>query len=120
MDNDASLEFLSRAAACYAEAGADVLFAPGVRKAEDIRAIVASVSPKPVNVLMSAPTGLRLAELGELGVRRVSVGSALARAAWAGLLKAVLPIAQEGSFAGLEDAVPFAELNSTFRDDSRG
>lgn len=66
----------------YSEAGADVLFAPGVHDRADIRAIVESVHPKPVNVLISADTGLRVSDLAELGVRRVSVGSALARAAW--------------------------------------
>jgi len=103
----------------YADAGADVLYAPGPRDRDDIRAIVTSVSPKPVNVLMSSNTGLRVADLAELGVRRVSVGSALARAAWAGLLRAARPIAEKGSFAGLEDLVSFAELNTLFRTASR-
>src|SRR5436190_11935741 len=78
----------------YADAGADVLFAPGVRKTEEIRELVAAVSPKPVNVLVSADTGLTVAGLAELGVRRVSVGSALARAAWAGLMRAAGPLAE--------------------------
>ena len=98
----------------YAAAGADVLFAPGVREREDIRAIVAAVRPRPVNVLMSADTGLRVADLAELGVRRISVGSALARVAWGGLMRAAGLLAREGSFAGLEGAVPFAELNRLF------
>ena len=102
----------------YAQAGADVLFAPGLREREDIRAVVASVSPKPVNVRMSSNTGLRVSDLAELGVRRVSVGSALARAAWAGFIHAASEIAQEGSFAGLEGAAPFAELNAVFQKDS--
>lgn len=98
----------------YAQAGADVLFAPGVRERNDIQEIVASVRPKPVNVLMSANTGLRVVDLAELGVRRVSVGSALARAAWAGFIRAATLIADEGSFAGLDSAASFAELNSLF------
>lgn len=98
----------------YAEAGADVLYAPGVREADDIRSIVESVAPRPVNVLMSADTGLRVADLAELGVRRVSVGSALARAAWGAFLRAAQGIAHEGSFAGLDGAAPFAELNAMF------
>lgn len=100
----------------YAEAGADVLYAPGVRESADIRAIVESVSPKPVNVLMSSNTGLRVQDLAELGVRRVSVGSALARAAWAGFIRAAKQIAEEGSFAGLEGATPLTELSSIFQD----
>lgn len=101
----------------YAEAGADVLYAPGPRTREDIAAIVAAVAPRPVNVLMSANTGLRLSDLAELGVRRVSVGSALARAAWTGFIAAATAMANDGSFVGFEGAVPFAELNEFFRED---
>jgi 2-methylisocitrate lyase-like PEP mutase family enzyme len=103
----------------YAEAGADVLYAPGPRSREEIRAIVGAVIPKPVNVLMSANTGLRVSDLAELGVRRVSVGSALARAAWTGFLQAARAIATEGSFAAFEGSVPFAELNRFFREATR-
>jgi 2-methylisocitrate lyase-like PEP mutase family enzyme len=98
----------------YAEAGADVLYAPGLRERENIRAIVAAAGPKPVNVLMSANTGLRVGDLAELGVRRISVGSALARAAWAGFIRAVRPLGEEGSFAGFDGLASFAELNSLF------
>jgi len=98
----------------YAAAGADVLFAPGVRERDDIRAIVAAVRPRPVNVLMSANTGMRVADLAELGVRRVSVGSALARAAWGAFIRAAGPLASEGSFSGLEGASTFAELSALF------
>ncbi len=98
----------------YAQAGADVLFAPGVREPDHIRQIVQAVHPKPVNVLMSTDTGLRVADLEQLGVRRVSVGSALARVAWGAFLTAARQIALDGSFAGLEDAASFAELNALF------
>ena len=98
----------------YSEAGADVLFAPGLRGCEDIRAVVDSVKPKPVNVLISADTGLRVKDLAELGVRRVSVGSALARTAWGAFLQAAQAIAEDGSFAGLDSAATFAELNTMF------
>jgi 2-methylisocitrate lyase-like PEP mutase family enzyme len=101
----------------YAEAGADVLYAPGPRRREDIAAIVAAVAPRPVNVLVSANTGLKVSDLAELGVRRVSVGSALARAAWTGFIAAATAMAREGSFAGFEGAVPFAELNDFFREE---
>lgn len=101
----------------YAAAGADVLFAPGIRTREDIRAIVDSVHPKPVNVLMGANTGLKVSDLAEMGVRRVSVGSSLARAAWTAFIRAAGTIAREGSFAGFESLVPYAELNGFFRED---
>ena len=100
----------------YADAGADILYAPGVRRPEEIRAIVTAVNPKPVNVLMSANTGLRVADLAELGVRRISVGSSLARAAWTGFIRAAKLIAEEGSFAGFDGIIPFAELNGFFRE----
>ena len=99
----------------YAEAGADVLYAPGVSKGEEIQQIVQSVSPKPVNVLMSSNTGLRVVDLAEMGVRRISVGSSLARAAWTGFIQAAKEIAEKGSFTGFEENVPFADLNDFFK-----
>lgn len=102
----------------YAEAGADVLYAPGPRTLEDIRTIVAELSPKPVNVLVSANLGFGVRELADLGVRRISVGSALARAAWGGFLRAATAIAAQGSFTGFEGAAPFDELNAFFRRDA--
>jgi 2-methylisocitrate lyase-like PEP mutase family enzyme len=101
----------------YAEAGADVLYAPGVRERSAIQAIVSAVSPKPVNVLMSANTGLKVSDLAEMGVRRISVGSSLARAAWGGFIRAAKTIAEDGSFAGFEGSAPFADLNGFFRED---
>jgi 2-methylisocitrate lyase-like PEP mutase family enzyme len=98
----------------YAEAGADVLYAPGPRARDDIRAIVSAVAPRPVNVLMSADTGLRTADLAELGVRRISVGSALARAAWTAFIRAARGIADEGSYVGFDGSVPGAKLNDLF------
>ncbi len=99
----------------YAEAGADVLYAPGVRERLQIQAIVSAVSPKPVNVLMSGASGLKVADLAEMGVRRISVGSALSRAAWGGFIRAAKEIAESGSFTGFEGAAPFAELNGFFK-----
>jgi len=99
----------------YAEAGADVLYAPGPDAREDIKAIVSALSPKPVNVLVSANAGLRVADLAEMGVRRVSVGSALARAAWTGFIRTARAIAKEGSFEGFDKSVSFAELNDFFK-----
>jgi 2-methylisocitrate lyase-like PEP mutase family enzyme len=98
----------------YAETGADVLFAPGVRERDDIRVLVESVHPKPLNVLMSANSGLSVEDLAELGVRRISVGSALARVAWGAFLRAAEELAQQGSFAGLDGAASFTQLNELF------
>ncbi len=99
----------------YAEAGADVLYAPGLLEAADIKAFVAELSPKPVNLLMSRNTGLTAANLADLGVRRISVGSSLARAAWTAFMRTAETIAKEGSFSGFDGMVPFAEINGFFR-----
>lgn len=109
------LEEAIRRLEAYSAAGADVLYAPGIRERADIQAIVAAVRPKPVNVLMGANTGLRVADLAELGVRRISVGSSMARAAWGGFIRSAKLIADEGSFAGFENIPPYAELNGFFR-----
>ncbi len=98
----------------YAEAGADVLYAPGPTKREDIRAIVGAVAPKPVNVLLASNAGLTVADLEELGVRRVSVGGALARVAWTGFIRAAKDLAGHGSASGFEGLVPHGELNGFF------
>ncbi len=99
----------------YSAAGADVLYAPGPTEVGQIEAIVKAVSPKPVNVLMSANTGLRVPDLAELGVRRISTGSSLSRAAWTEFIRAAKLIANEGSFAGFEGLVSGGELNEFFR-----
>ena len=102
--------------AAYAEAGADCLFAPGVQEPDEISAIVKAVSPKPVNVLMSAPnSALPVSRLADLGVRRVSLGSALARVAWGAFIRAARSIAATGSFDGLASAAPFTEINDVFK-----
>jgi 2-methylisocitrate lyase-like PEP mutase family enzyme len=101
----------------FAEAGADVLYAPGAATRTDIEAIVKAVHPKPINVLLTSSAGLKIPELADLGVRRISVGSALARAAWAGFLRAAREMAQENSMAGLDSSVSFAELDGFFRKD---
>ncbi|MDH8522669.1 isocitrate lyase/phosphoenolpyruvate mutase family protein, partial [Klebsiella pneumoniae] len=79
-------------------AGADCLYAPGIRTREQIAAVVKELAPKPINVLMGGP-GLTVAELTDLGVRRISTGGALARAAWGGFLRAAREIAEKGSFS---------------------
>ncbi len=100
----------------FAGAGADCLYAPGVRDPREIAALVTAVAPKPLNVLVSAPApDLTVARLADLGVRRISLGSALARAAWGAFLRAAQEMASSGSFAGLAGAAPFAELNGRFQ-----
>lgn len=99
----------------FADAGADCLYAPGVRDPDEIAALVRAVAPLPVNVLMSSPSPtLTVARLAELGVRRVSVGSALARVAWGAFIRAARSIATTGSFDAFADATPFAELDELF------
>jgi 2-methylisocitrate lyase-like PEP mutase family enzyme len=99
----------------YAEAGADCLYAPGIRTREQIEAVVRAVAPKPVNVLIGGPSAFTVADLSELGVRRVSVGGALARAAWGGFASAAKRIASEGRFDGFANAMSMAELDAAFR-----
>lgn len=98
----------------YANAGADCLYAPGLRSREDIARVVAALAPKPVNVLVSSADALSVPELAALGVRRVSVGGALARAAWGGFMRAARSLAQTGRLDGLTDAAAGAELNALF------
>jgi methylisocitrate lyase len=102
-----------RRLAAYAEAGADCLYAPGLRTKADIAAVVTAVSPKPVNVLVSSDFAT-VAELADLGVRRISVGGALARAAWTGFLQAATEIAEHGTFTNLARSVPGDQLNGRF------
>jgi methylisocitrate lyase len=97
----------------YAEAGADCLYAPGIRTEKEIAAVVMAVAPKPVNVLVGSDFAT-VAELAQAGVRRISVGGALARAAWTGFLEAAKEIAERGTFTRLARAVPFAEINQSF------
>lgn len=100
----------------FAEAGADVLFAPGLKTREEIEAVVKAVAPKPVNVVMGLSQGnFTLEELSSLGVRRVSLGSALIRAAYGGFIRAAEEIHQRGSFSFAQIATPYAELNQLFR-----
>jgi 2-methylisocitrate lyase-like PEP mutase family enzyme len=98
----------------YADAGADCLYAPGIRTREQIAAVVSAVAPKPVNVLMGAPSEFTVADLAALGVRRISVGGSLARAAWGGFMRAAAKLA-EGSFDGFADAASGGEINAMLR-----
>ena len=99
----------------YAEAGADCLYAPGVKTREQIEAVVRAVAPKPFNLLVGFPTDLTLRDIEALGVRRISVGGALARSAWGGFMRAAQAIAGEGRFDAFAQAASGAELNGIFR-----
>jgi 2-methylisocitrate lyase-like PEP mutase family enzyme len=103
----------------YAAAGADCLYAPGLRTPEDVAAIVKAVAPKPVNVL-AAVGGFSVRQLQDLGVRRISVGGALARLAYGALRRAAREMAEQGTFQTLGEGAPGAELNAFFREDARG
>ncbi|GAA4004079.1 isocitrate lyase/phosphoenolpyruvate mutase family protein [Comamonas faecalis] len=98
----------------YAEAGADCLYAPALHTAEQIRAVVQAVAPKPVNVLVGGASAFTQAELAALGVRRISVGGGMARAAWGALDRAARRLAEEGRFDGFEGAMPGRDLNQLF------
>lgn len=98
----------------YSAAGADCLYAPGIRTREQIAAVVAAVAPKPINLLVGFTTDLTMKDIAALGVRRVSVGGALARAAWGGFTRAARLIAEEGRFDGFADAASGKELNDLF------
>jgi len=99
----------------FANAGAECLYAPGVSKADEIAAVVNAVAPRPVNVLVSTnKCGLSVSQLADLGVRRVSVGAALARVAWGAFIQCARDIKDAGSFKAFAEAAPFNELNDLF------
>jgi 2-methylisocitrate lyase-like PEP mutase family enzyme len=112
------LEETIRRLTAYAESGADCLYAPGLRTMADIVAVVKAVAPKPVNVLVGGDFATA-AQLAEAGVRRISVGGALARAAWTGFLQAAHEIAERGTFGHLARAVPFDQVNGLFQREGR-
>lgn len=109
-DVDETIERLK----AYAVAGADCLYAPGIRTREHIRAVVDALAPKPVNVLIGWASDLTVDDLSALGVRRISVGGALARSAWGGFIRAAKTIAEQGRFDGFANAASGAELNKLF------
>jgi len=98
----------------YADAGADCVYAPGIKSLDDIAAVIKAVSPKPVNVLVHAPFAT-VAQIADLGARRISIGGALARTAWTGFLDAAQEIASSGTFTSFGKARPGTEMNGMFR-----
>ena len=103
----------------YAAAGADCLYAPGIRTREQIEAVVKAVAPKPVNVLMSGALGMTVADLAALGVRRVSVGSALARVGWGAMIRCAKQIIGDGVFDSFAGAAPYPDLSAFFSEDAK-
>jgi 2-methylisocitrate lyase-like PEP mutase family enzyme len=101
----------------FADAGADCLYAPGIRTREQIETVVKAVAPKPVNLLMSWASGMTVADIAAMGVRRISVGGTLARVAMHAFVKSAREIAQEGRFDSFGGVISNAELNALFRDD---
>jgi 2-methylisocitrate lyase-like PEP mutase family enzyme len=115
---DAFRESMSRLQA-YAQAGADVLFAPGVSKPEEIKTLVEAVQPKPLNLLVVRDLGLRVGDIAALGVRRISVGGSFALAAWGGFMRAAQTLMRDGTFAGLTGSAAYAEINDFLAADLR-
>lgn len=114
------LEETIRRLKAFADAGADCLYAPGIRSREHIEAVVKAVAPKPVNLLMSAPIGFTVGDVAAMGVRRISVGGTLARVAMHAFIKAATEIANEGRFNSFAGVISNAELNSFFEHGTPG
>jgi 2-methylisocitrate lyase-like PEP mutase family enzyme len=113
LTGEADLNMTIKRLVAFAEAGADCLYAPGIRTPEQISAVVKAVAPKPVNVLVLSPD-FKVAELAELGVRRVSLGGQLAAAAWGGFMRAAQEIKEKGTFAELKNSFSGRELAKVF------
>jgi 2-methylisocitrate lyase-like PEP mutase family enzyme len=111
------LDEMIRRLLAYAGAGADCLYAPGITTREQMSQVIKAVAPKPVNILMGAPSELSVADVAALGARRISVGGALARAAWGGFIRAASQIAEIGQFSEFASAAPSADLNRLFQED---
>ena len=101
----------------YSAVGADCLYAPGIRTREQIEAVCRAVAPKPVNFLNAGPLGHSVSDLASMGVRRISVGGALARSAWGGFIRMAKEIAEQGTFTGFKDSANGGELNGFFAKD---
>jgi 2-methylisocitrate lyase-like PEP mutase family enzyme len=113
------LEETIRRLKAFSEAGADCLYAPGIKTREQIVAVVQAVAPKPLNFLMSSALGLTVADVAAMGVRRISVGGALARVAWNATIRAVREIAEAGKFDSFANLISNPELNKFFHEDKK-
>jgi 2-methylisocitrate lyase-like PEP mutase family enzyme len=115
----ADLDDVIRRLRAYAAAGADCLYAPGIKTREQIEAVVAAVAPKPVNFLNGAAFGFTVSDLAAMGVRRISVGGSLARVAMHAFIRAATEIARDGKFDGFSGLISNPELNKFFSDDRK-
>lgn len=115
-----ALDDVSKRIAAFAAAGADCVYAPGVKTRADIAAIVAAAGGVPVNVLVAGSYGITVADVADLGGRRISVGAALARAGWAAVIEAAREMAEMGTFGGFAKNAGSAPLTPFFREDLRG
>ena len=115
---DALRESIRRLQA-YAEVGADVLFAPGPQKADEIKALVQAIHPRPFNLLVVRDIGLHVDDIAALGVRRISVGGALALAGWTAFTRAAQSLRSDGSFSAFAGLTPYAEINGFLAADLR-
>jgi 2-methylisocitrate lyase-like PEP mutase family enzyme len=113
------LEETIRRLRAFADAGADCLYSPGIKTRQEIVATVKAVAPKPVNLLMSSASGFSVTDIAEMGVRRISVGGALARVAWNAVLRSAREIAERGKFDSFAGIIGNAELNAFFADDAK-
>lgn len=114
LHGQSDIDFTIARLKAYANAGADCLYAPGLGTADHIRAVVAAVAPKPVNLLVGSGADLTVGQIAGLGVRRISVGGALARSAWGGFIRASQLIIEQGRFDGFSAAASGGELNAFF------
>src|SRR5213075_2592791 len=110
-----NIDQVIRRLVAYSESGADCLYAPGFKEREHIKAIVAAVAPKPVNILIGGAIGLTMQDAASLGARRVSVGGAFARAAWGGFIRSAKELMAQGTFEDLKHGASYAELQKLFR-----
>lgn len=111
------LDDVIRRLKAYAAAGADCLYAPGIKTRDQIEAVVKAVAPKPINFLNSGDFGFTVGNLAAMGVRRISVGGSLARVAMQAFIKTAAQIAKEGKFDGFAGLMTNQELNKFFSED---
>ena len=117
--NRPDLDETVRRLKAFADAGADCLYAPGLRRREQIETVIKAVAPKPVNILMPGNLGFSVGDLAAMGARRISLGGTLARTGWTAVMRAAREISENGTFTCFDGTVANAELNKMFQDDMK-
>jgi 2-methylisocitrate lyase-like PEP mutase family enzyme len=117
--HETPLKEVCKRLAAFADAGADVLYAPGLKTKNEMREVISAAGGKPVNILIFTDLGLSVADVRDLGGRRISIGSALAKSAWSGFINAVELIADKGDFSGLPQKFPGSKLDNFFSSDHK-